>query len=77
MGFLVRIVMFGIKLRRKMPYSQLEVSEQISHIGRLIEQQKDWPTKLGQDTVETAREVLAFMLDENVTKSGRKHERAI
>lgn len=53
--------MFG---SRKPPYSDIEVSNQIGHISRLIEQEKQHPSKLALEAIETAREVLAFMLDE-------------
>jgi hypothetical protein len=42
--------------RRKLPYSQSEVAEQIRQVGMLVE----------IETKEIATEILKYMLDENV-----------
>lgn len=53
-----------IQFKRTCPYTQQEVSEQIGHIGTLIKQQKEHPSMLATEAIETSREVLAFMMDE-------------
>lgn len=67
--------------RHKLPYSQMEISEQIGQIAELMKMRRSsqivGEVEKFSEAIETAQEVLAFMLDENVIKQGRKSERAI
>ena len=56
-------------LKRKMPYSHKEISDQIGHISELIRQRDKMKTKEAlenqEDAICIAQEILKFMLEEN------------